>query len=758
MLDTVFSSFASPYLILLLVGSVALFWVIAVSLLQLRSAGAVQSEYTAALARLPDAAKNESALHYLSDQVSRKTIELDDLHKQLVEARKELNDASRAQANYEHWSGLAKQAEAEYAKLADKRAEIDALRDEYERAAAALAERRAEVGQIAAERDRIAEEISALKARLDALKEQTAQLEEMGRKVAELEAKRDALRREIDGLEDARTEYLRIRFETDQLQSVRARLDREVFELSEKNTALEKRKTDLEDDVRGLSDRKAELDRIRKELEEVESKHQAATLKIAQLDMDRARLEEEKATCKSAREEARKAQAEAEKELDAVSSRLAGLREEVNRLEEKRAWLAARNPEVDPDSLVERKAGAIEGKQVQDLARPPACLYTEGGAIALPRARGNLEELKALEGTQKYLKDLGLKFDERVVLRFHTSLKIGRVSPLTVLAGISGTGKSQLPQRYAEAMGIHFLKLAVQPRWDSPQDLLGFYNYLEKSYKATDLARALLRMDRSGGSRNLEGAGSCRDRVLLVLLDEMNIAKVEYYFSEFLSRLEGRPPAQETNEAKLSSSRIEIELPGAEKAQGAISIYPGHNVLFVGTMNQDESTQALSDKVLDRGNSLLFKKPERLVTEPSLRPSPATEHLPFDTWLGWQSEFSRMPDEQRLLVDQTIERLNEYFAAFGRPFGYRIAESIRAYVANHPRSKTPPGVREALADMVDMRLMPKLRGIDAQDSAAGTFRQIAELVRKDLQDEALAKLIDQASNKDVFDWAAASIS
>jgi hypothetical protein len=265
-------------------------------------------------------------------------------------------------------------------------------------------------------------------------------------------------------------------------------------------------------------------------------------------------------------------------------------------------------------------------------------------------------------------------------------------------------------------------------------------------------------MDRTNGKPALDGAGSCQDRVLLVLLDEMNIAKVEYYFSEFLSRLEGRPPAQEINESKLSASRIEIEIPGTQKTRGGISIYPGHNVLFVGTMNQDESTQALSDKVLDRGNSLLFKKPEKLVTEPSKRPSPSLEHLTFDTWLSWQREFASLPNDQRRLVDETIEKLNGHFAAFGRPFGYRIAESVRAYVANHPRFDSLPGVREALADMVDMRLLPKLRGIDAQDSGSGAFRQIADLVSNDLQDEPLAKLIEQASNKDVFDWAAASIS
>jgi predicted nucleic acid-binding Zn-ribbon protein len=758
MFEALSVSFGSPYLILLLIGAAALFWVISAALVQLRGANLAQSEYSSARARLPEAAKNESAFHYLTEQVSRKTVELDDLHKQVVEVRKELNDASRAQANYEHWSGLAKQAEAEYAKLADKRAEIDALRDEYERAAAALAERRAELGQIASDRDKVAEEIADLNVRLATLKEQVAQLEEMGRKVAELEAKRDALRREIDGLADARAEYMRIRFETDQLQSIRGRLEKDIAELGEKSTALDARKAALEEDVRGLSERKTELDRIRKELEEVEAKHQAAALRLAQISMECERLDEERAVRKSAVEEARKTEAEARKELEAVSSRLTTLREEVNRLEEKRAWLAARNPEADPESLVPDKSGAFDGKQVQDLARAPAFLFGEGGAIALPKPRAKLDERQALEGTHKYLKDLGLKFDERVVLRFHTSLKIGRVSPLTVLAGISGTGKSQLPQRYAEAMGIHFLKLAVQPRWDSPQDLLGFYNYLEKSYKATDLSRALLRMDRTGGRPDLNGAGACKDRVLLVLLDEMNIAKVEYYFSEFLSRLEGRPPAHDTNESKIASSRIEIEIPGTDKTHGAISIYPGHNVLFVGTMNQDESTQALSDKVLDRGNSLLFKKPEKLVTEPSKRPNPSAEHLPFETWLAWQREFTDLPTDQKRLVDETIEKLNGQFAAFGRPFGYRIAESVRAYVANHPRSDSVMGVREALADMVDMRLMPKLRGIDAQDGAAGTFRQIADLVRKDLQDDTLARFIDQASSKDVFDWAAASIS
>ena len=99
-------------------------------------------------------------------------------------------------------------------------------------------------------------------------------------------------------------------------------------------------------------------------------------------------------------------------------------------------------------------------------------------------------EEEALTGAADHLRRLGLVFPDRVLYALHTSLKVAEESPLTVLAGISGTGKSELPRRYAEAMGMNFLPLAVQPRWDSPQDLFGFYNYLEKRFRPTELSRA----------------------------------------------------------------------------------------------------------------------------------------------------------------------------------------------------------------------------------------------------------------------------
>src|SRR5262249_13581724 len=151
-----------------------------------------------------------------------------------------------------------------------------------------------------------------------------------------------------------------------------------------------------------------------------------------------------------------------------------------------------------------------------------------------------------------------------VLHAFHTSLKTGDISPLTVLAGISGTGKSELPRHYADGMGLHFLLVAVQPRWDSPQDLFGFYNYLERRYKATELARALVQFElfNTAGWDLPEDAeiDDRSDRMLLVLLDEMNLARTEYYFSEFLSKVETRRMVNELKDEDRARAEIELDM------------------------------------------------------------------------------------------------------------------------------------------------------------------------------------------------------
>jgi hypothetical protein len=121
------------------------------------------------------------------------------------------------------------------------------------------------------------------------------------------------------------------------------------------------------------------------------------------------------------------------------------------------------------------------------------------------------------------------------------------------------------------------------------------------------MARALFHIDRWNGP---EDSHDLQDRMLLILLDEMNLARVEYCFLDFLSRLESRPGRSQTDQA---AARKDAELdPPVPQVQTTPRIFPGYNVLFAGTMNEDESTQSLFDKVVDSANVFRFAAPRNI--------------------------------------------------------------------------------------------------------------------------------------------------
>jgi hypothetical protein len=92
-------------------------------------------------------------------------------------------------------------------------------------------------------------------------------------------------------------------------------------------------------------------------------------------------------------------------------------------------------------------------------------------------------------------------------------------------------------------------------------------------------------------------------------------------------------------------------------------------------------------------------------------------------------------------------------AKIDRPFGHRINQAIHAYVANYPDLSEERRVLNALADMLELRILPKLRGIELEDETPRVLRQIADLTRQMLQEETVAERIDQGvKNRDVFHW------
>jgi len=365
---------------------------------------------------------------------------------------------------------------------------------------------------------------------------------------------------------------------------------------------------------------------------------------------------------------------------------------------------------------------------------------------------GSPIERQLLKDTADYIKGQKLYFHDRVLYAFHTALKINDISPLVVLAGISGTGKSELPRRYAEGMGLHFVMLAVQPRWDSPQDIFGFYNYLEGRYKATELARAMVQFEKYNTDlwplpQNWNHNRS--DRMLLVLFDEMNLAHVEYYFSDFLSRLETRRGINQEDKNERAKAEIAIEMGSLREGEDPIRLFPGQNILFTGTMNEDETTQALSDKVLDRACVMRFGRPKQIIEQiDGLRTSPSDNGLTFDQWNSWLKEKLSPSDKDR--VNNLINDLNNAMDSIDRPFGHRVAQAIQLYVANYPEW-VPNRIQVAMADQIEHRILPKLRGIEIAD-AGGPIHRIQSIIEQ-CEDQHLLNAFKQgSSNQQIFIW------
>lgn len=323
----------------------------------------------------------------------------------------------------------------------------------------------------------------------------------------------------------------------------------------------------------------------------------------------------------------------------------------------------------------------------------------------------DIDEISWLEQIIEKARDSGLKFNRRLLYSFHTSLKTAEWSPLTVLAGVSGTGKSELPRNYSRFGGLYYLSLPVQPDWDSPQSLFGYFNSIDNRFNATPLLRAMVQFQQQDPGHPLED--NLSDRLFLVLLDEMNLAHVELYFSDLLSKLEERRGLKE-------AVNIEIDL-GADMDKYAVEL--SRNILWVGTMNEDETTKSLSDKVIDRGNLLSFPRPttfERRKELTLVDRSPDLNKKIWDQWLDSRVDFDQELDKYKI----KLEEINEYLEFVGRAIGHRVWQAIESYISNHPlvtfvKNNESEG-KEELDKMIGLafeealvhKVMPKLRGIE----------------------------------------------
>ena len=536
-----------------------------------------------------------------------------------------------------------------------------------------------------------------------------SELAAIQQKLAEDEAKRNAITKEVS-----------------EFAQKKAELEGQIPILRDRLAALHKEDSELQAAIRALEERRKNLDQ---KVTTLANDVQAQETRLKTLLQQVEKAEQEKAAALRERDQARA-------DRDAAKAELGGLQKSLEAFKAMAENLNARLKEADVGHTDLTKA-------LEDLTQP---------ALKFAFSRGaQMDESTALRRLADHLRAKGLHFPERVQLAFHTSLKAAHINPLVVLAGVSGTGKSALPMAYAEATGMNFISLAVQPGWSGPQDLLGFYNYLERKYKATELARALAQMSRFS-AKDLPGLkiDSRKDQMLLLLLDEMNLARIEYYFSDFLSRLEQRRGRKIEDEQRRREVSLLVDAGSLPAKEAPRFIFPDFNVLFVGTMNEDESTQSLSDKVIDRANVLRFGAPKELKASSAPTVAPTADFLPRATWEQWVKPFDGNGfDNERTALTQ----LNQMIESVNRPFGHRVYRAILDYLANYPGASTDPArCRHALADQIEQKIIPKLRGLDTQDDTASRCLDQLGATIAGLQDPELADAFTRARQQHLFEW------
>lgn len=605
-----------------------------------------------------------------------------------------------------------------------------------------LAGRRALVRGMASSLAALETQIAARQRILEDTGERMVAAAELQKRVDHLEKRLTALQQDIQPVEakhlkavaDYEDAKAQLRTTRDEWNQLRERVDiykdrvAKVEALEQEIAGLQKQRADLDVLVKSLPERQRELGQLEQ------------TIGTRQKDMD----DQQKAIKQMAVEKETLAEkiVASRKAVEQCEADLLKRKEEIGKLE---------NAKIDLDARLETLSDRIK-----KVGRMPVEAFDSLNIAVFDvtkKTRAAKDEKSALQGLEQLIDATGFEIPRRLQRAFHTALKTSDISCLTVMAGVSGTGKSAFPKLYAHAMGLHFLPLAVEPRWDSPRDLFGFLNYMENRFEATTLGRALVQFNEAP-----HAPGNLKNQMLLVLLDEMNLARIEYYFSEFLSKLEMR---RNSNIARLDDYRnVSVEVfagyQGDEKSDHSdpVRLFAGSNVLFVGTMNEDESTQSLSDKVIDRANVLHFGKPNRM-SERQQRTVPANDWLPLASgaWRDWIKEPSSETIGNYTQVEDLVNKINGTLALLGRPFGWRTYKAIMAYVANHPDVTfgTDPGFRP-LADQVAMRVMPKLRGVDLVEHG-DVFNALGQHLQQ-VNDRPLRDAFDKArqSTQGFFDW------
>lgn len=352
---------------------------------------------------------------------------------------------------------------------------------------------------------------------------------------------------------------------------------------------------------------------------------------------------------------------------------------------------APRRNRRDPRPI--REAEAVEKAPVSaEIHQEPAAPAKE---LPKPFTEGDL-----LARLKEAAENDGLLYAEKDLFHFHISMKSSR---LVILAGKSGIGKSGLVRLYGRALGLPESQvrfLPVRPSWMDDGDVLGYVDMKNMVYRSADTGLAELLID----------AAAHPEKQYIVCFDEMNLARVEHYFAQFISVLE----KEDHPMIRLYNPSLAPRLYNSEKYPPEIPV--GRNVLFTGTVNVDESTCHFSDKILDRANVITLSQCHfRDLLKLSPQERKVYKEITAEEYDDFRVKEGMGLNDKEL---ELLDALNDAFTKSGMPYGigFRVAQQMGRYLENIPEEA---GISrgEGLDAQLVQRVFTKLRGSADQLSA-----------------------------------------
>jgi MoxR-like ATPase len=306
----------------------------------------------------------------------------------------------------------------------------------------------------------------------------------------------------------------------------------------------------------------------------------------------------------------------------------------------------------------------------------------------------NLNEVELTDNIHSYIQSKGFYYKKEEVINLYLSLK---TKPFVILSGISGTGKTKMVQWFAESLGAteengQFTLIPVRPDWSDGSDLLGYVD-IKGDFKKGPLTSVL------------ERAMDDPDKPFFVLLDEMNLARVEYYFSDLLSVMESR---RRKDGEIVTTPVLPFEVDGR-------NIILPSNVYIVGTVNMDETTHPFSKKVLDRANTIEFNRVQLdyfdfLEDQEEQAPLSIENQSLAGDFLHLKDAYK---DNMALIkkVTEVLVDINKQLEGIGAQVGYRVRDEICFYVIYSEKDNLLT-FEEAMDQSILQKILPRISGSD----------------------------------------------